>query len=275
MLQVGFLGQPLFGVEQFAAADACPPDAHVVGVFQLGEVGLEAVGVQIVHLLLAREFLVACQGDDFHARRHHEERHVEAYLVVAGTRAAVGDGIGADFLGIAGNGDGLEDAFRAHRDGVAVIAQYVAENHVFQRLLIIFLRHVERHVCLRSQLVGVFLVGFQLFGAEASRVGACGINLISQFFCKVHDGVRRVESAAESHYNFFLLFHVFFLIIYCSFLFPQECECDSSPPPVFLRAGAPRGRRACRCRCSICGRCASGCPRSHIPRTLSRMPRRR
>lgn len=34
MLQIGTLGQSLRRVEQFAAADACAPDAYVVAVFQ-------------------------------------------------------------------------------------------------------------------------------------------------------------------------------------------------------------------------------------------------
>ncbi len=122
VLQVGLLGQALRGVEKLAAADAGAPDAHVVRVLQLGEVGREAVVVQVVHLLLARQLLVARQGDDLHARCHDEEGHVKAYLVVAGTGAAVGYGVGAYLAGIAGDGQSLEDALAADGDGVAVVA---------------------------------------------------------------------------------------------------------------------------------------------------------
>ena len=104
MFEVSFFGQSLSGVEQLASADAGAPDAYVVRVLQLGEVGLETVVVQIVNLFLAREFLVACQGDDFYAGSHHQESHIEADLVVAGTCRAVGDGVSPDLLGIAGDG---------------------------------------------------------------------------------------------------------------------------------------------------------------------------
>ena len=85
MLQISLFRQSLGGVEQFATADAGAPDAHVVGIFQFGEVGRESVFVQIVHLFLSREFLVAGEGDNLHTGSHHEEGHVEADLVVAGT----------------------------------------------------------------------------------------------------------------------------------------------------------------------------------------------
>ena len=53
VLEVSLLGQTLCRVEKLAAADARAPDANVVRVFQLGEVGRESVFVKIVYLLLA------------------------------------------------------------------------------------------------------------------------------------------------------------------------------------------------------------------------------
>ena len=41
--------------------------------------------VQIVHLFLTGELLIAGQGDDLHTGGHHQESHVETDLVVAGT----------------------------------------------------------------------------------------------------------------------------------------------------------------------------------------------
>ena len=86
MLEISFLGQPLGGVENLATADAGAPDAHVVRIFQFGKVGKETVFVQVVDLLFTRESLVACEGYDLYAGSHHQEGHVETYLVVAGTR---------------------------------------------------------------------------------------------------------------------------------------------------------------------------------------------
>ena len=86
VLEISFLGQTLGGVENLATADAGAPDAHVVRIFQFGKVGKETVLVQVVDLLFTRESLVACEGYDLYAGSHHQEGHVETYLVVAGTR---------------------------------------------------------------------------------------------------------------------------------------------------------------------------------------------
>ena len=194
VLQISLLGQSLCRIEKLSAADAGSPDAHVVGVFQLGEVGKVAVLVQIVDLFLACELLVARESDDFHSRSHDEEGHVEAYLVVARSRRAVGYGIGTNLVGISCYGDGLEDALRAYADGVAVVAQHVAEYHVAQRLFVVFVGDVERYVLFSAQLVGVFFVCLELFGAEASGICTRGIHLVS-FFCQAHHGVGCVEAA--------------------------------------------------------------------------------
>ena len=114
MLQVSALGQTLRRVEKLTAADARAPDADVVAVLQFGEVGEETMRVEVVDLLLTRQFLVAGEGDDVDARRQHLERHVETNLVVARTGRTVGNGVGTNLLGIAGNGDGLEDALRRY-----------------------------------------------------------------------------------------------------------------------------------------------------------------
>ena len=179
MLQVGLLGQTLCGVEQFTTADAGAPDAHIVAVLQLGEVGSEAVSVEVVHLFLASQLLVAREGDDFHAGSHDQERHVEANLVVAGACAAVSDGFCTNLLGIACDGDSLEDAFRTDADRVTVVTQDISEDHVLQRLLVVLLRHIERHILRCPQLIRILLVGLQLFSAEAACVGASGVHFIS------------------------------------------------------------------------------------------------
>ena len=65
--------------------------------------------VEVVYLLLTRQVAVTCQGDDLHTRSHYEECHVKTYLVVAGTGRTVSDGIGADLVCVACDGDSLED----------------------------------------------------------------------------------------------------------------------------------------------------------------------
>ena len=83
MLQVSTFGQSLLRIEYLAPADAGAPQTDVVAVLELGEVGKVAVLVEVIHLFLTGQVAVAGQRNDFHARTHHEERHVEAYLVVA------------------------------------------------------------------------------------------------------------------------------------------------------------------------------------------------
>ena len=208
VLQVGTLWQTLCRVEDFASADARAPDADVIGIFQFGKVGGKAVLVQVVDFLLAAQGHVAGQGDDFHTRRHDEEGHVEANLVVAGACRAVGNGIGAYLVGVAGDGQCLEDTLRADGDGVGAVAQHVAIDHILQALVVVFVRHVEGDILHGAQLVGVLFVGFQLLGAESARVGTGGIYFIPFLLGQIHHCERSIQSAAESdHYFFLLCFH--------------------------------------------------------------------
>ena len=130
MFQVGAFGQSLCRIQNLTTTDGGAPQTHVIGVFQFGEVGGKTVLVQVVNLFLTAQCHVACQRNDFHARSHDEESHVEANLVVTRTRRTMSDGIGADFVGIACNGQCLEDTFGTYGDGVGTVTQYVSEYHV-------------------------------------------------------------------------------------------------------------------------------------------------
>ena len=132
VLEVCAFWQALCAVEYFAATDAGAPYSYVVGVFQFCEIGIVSVLVKIVNLFLSAKVVVACKGDDLYIGGHYEKCHVKTNLVVACSRAAVGYCIGAYLVGIARNGQGLKDAFGANRNGVAVVAQHIAEDHVFQ-----------------------------------------------------------------------------------------------------------------------------------------------
>ena len=68
--------------------------------------------VKIVNLILSCECHIACECDNLHAGGTHKESHIETYLVVAGTGGAVGNGIGANLVGIACNGKCLKYALR-------------------------------------------------------------------------------------------------------------------------------------------------------------------
>ena len=150
MLQICFFGKPLCGVKQFAAADAGTPDADIVRIFQFRKISKEAMLVEEVDLLFAGQFLVTGQRDNLYAGCHHQECHVKTNLVVTGSRRTVGNSVSTNLFGITGNGDGLENTLATDGDGVAVVAQHIAKDHVFQRLLVILLGNVECHVGLST-----------------------------------------------------------------------------------------------------------------------------
>ena len=145
-----------------------------------------------------------------HVRAHHQEGHVEADLVVAGAGGAVGDGVRADLIGVAGDGHALEDTLGGHGDRVGAIAEHVTVDHVFEALGVVFLRDVEGHVLGGAQLVGVLLVGLQLLGAESAGVGAGGVHLVAFLFGQVHHRVGGVQTSAEGDDDFLFLFHICF-----------------------------------------------------------------
>ena len=89
----------------------------------------------------------------------------------------MGDGIGADLFGIAGDGNSLEDTLAGYRNGVAVVTQHITEDHILQRFLVILVGDIEGYIGLRTQLKGVLLVFLQLLVAETACVGAGCIDI--------------------------------------------------------------------------------------------------
>ena len=132
VLQISLLRETLGWVENLTTADTGSPDTYVIRILQLGEVCIETVLVQVVNLLLTRKRLVTGQCDDLYTRSHNQEGHVETDLVVAGTCTSVSDSISTNLLGVTSDGDSLEDTLRRYRDRVAVVAEHITENHVFQ-----------------------------------------------------------------------------------------------------------------------------------------------
>ena len=132
VLQISLLWKTLGWVENLTTADTGSPDTYVIRILQLGEVCIETMLVQVVNLLLTRKRLVTCQCDDLYTWSHNQEGHVETNLVVAGTCTSVSDGVSTNLLGVTSDGDSLEDTLRRYRNRVAVVAEYITENHVFQ-----------------------------------------------------------------------------------------------------------------------------------------------
>ena len=203
VLQIRLLGKPLCRVQYLPSADTGSPDTYIVRIFQFGEVRMEAMLVQEIHLFLAGKSLVTGQSNDFNARSHHQKSHVKANLVVPRTRTSMGDGICANLLGVARNGYRLKYAFRGNGDGITVVAQHISEYHVFQTLLVIFMGDIERHISLCAQLVGILLVLFQLLFRETARIGTGCIHIVTFFLCQIHNRIGGVQATAICH-NYFL-----------------------------------------------------------------------
>ena len=218
LARVGLFGERLFRAEGLLAADRGAPQPLVDRILHLLEVGREAVPAQVVDLVFAREGHVARRGDDLDLRSENLERQVEAHLVVARTGRAVGHGVGSDPLGVFDDGNGLEDALGAHRDGVGAVAQHVAEDHVADALLVVLLLDVERGVLHGAELQGPLLDPLQLGFRETARVGNGRIDVISLLLGEVFHTERGVQPAAERQ-NHFFLFHIAFRFFRCLFLF--------------------------------------------------------
>ena len=204
LFEVCRLREALLAVQNLAAADGGAPDADVVGIFQFCKIGLKTVRVEVINLLFAAQVAVAGQGDDLHLRAHHQESHVKTDLVVAGAGGAVRNCVGANLLGIAGDGHSLEYALGRYADRVGAVAQHIAPYHIFKTLLVILFGHVQGNIFGCAQFIGVLLVGFELLRAETAGICARGVHLIALLFCKIHHRVRCIQSAAERDYNFFL-----------------------------------------------------------------------
>ena len=192
MLKVSRFGKTLVAVEQFATADTCSPNTYVVRVLELCEVGSKTILVEVIYFFLAGQCIVTSKCDNFYAGSHHEEGHVEANLVVAGTCRTVCDGVSADFLGVTCDGERLEDAFRRNRNGIAVVAKHIAINHIAKALVVILLRHVECHIFLRTELIRIFFISLELLSTETACVSTRSIYFITHFLCQIHHCIRRI-----------------------------------------------------------------------------------
>ena len=146
LFQISALGQSLRGIKNLATADRGSPKTYVIGIFQLREIGLETVLLQVVDLFLAAQGHIAGQRDNLHVRSQYQESHIETDLVVTGSGRTMGDSVGANLVRVAGDRQGLEDTLGTYGDRIRTITQHVSENHVLQALLVILFRNVDRHV---------------------------------------------------------------------------------------------------------------------------------
>ena len=161
------------------------------------------MSAQVGDLLLAAQTLLADQRDHLDLRSDDVEHHVEAHLVVTGSGAAVAKVVGADFAGVFGNGRRLRDPLGADRNRISSVFQHIPEDHVLDRMLVIILRHVERHVALYAEIVSSLFNRGKFLGRKSAGVRQGGVHFQSHLFRKVNRTVRGIQSSAESQYYFF------------------------------------------------------------------------
>ena len=125
----------------------------------------------------------------------------------------MGYGISTYLVGIARNDQSLENTLRAYGDGIAVVAQHIAKDHILERLLIILLGNIKGHIPDGTKLIGVLLVGLKLLGAETAGVGTRSINLISFLLSQIHHSVAGVKTARKGDDDF-LFFHISYCVLY-------------------------------------------------------------
>ena len=158
---------------------------------------------QVGDLLLAAETLLADQGDHLDLGRHDVENHVETHLVVTGPRTAVAEIVGADAPCIRGNGRGLRNAFGADRNGIGPVFEHIAENHVLDGMVVVVLRHIERHVTLDAQPLGPSLDPLQLLGRKTARIRQRSMDFEAHLLGQIDSAVRRIEASAKGQNHFF------------------------------------------------------------------------
>ena len=207
LFQIRLLRKSLGGVQNLASTDGSAPKADIVGIFKFLEISLEAVLIKVINLKLAGQSHIPCQGDDLYSGSHHKESHVKTDLIVAGASRTVGDGVSANRFRVAGDGHSLEYPLGRDRDRICTVPQHIAEDHITETLVVIFLGHIKGDIFLRTQFVGMLLIVFQLLSAESAGVRTRGVNLIALFLGQVHHREGCVQTAAESD-HYFLLFHI-------------------------------------------------------------------
>ena len=74
LFQISALGQSLRGIKNLATADRGSPKTYVIGIFQLREIGLETVLLQVVDLKITAQGHIAGQRDNLHVRSQYQER---------------------------------------------------------------------------------------------------------------------------------------------------------------------------------------------------------
>ena len=186
LLQISLLRKSLGGVQNLASTDGSAPKADIVGIFKFLEISLEAVLIKVINLKLAGQSHIPCQGDDLYSRSHHKESHVKTDLIVAGASRTVGDGVSANRFRVAGDGHSLEYPLGRDRDRICTVPQHIAEDHITETLVVIFLGHIKGDIFLRTQFVGMLLIVFQLLSAESAGVRTRGVNLIALFLGQIH-----------------------------------------------------------------------------------------
>ena len=118
------------GIVRHSTANGRPPEPRVDRVLANARIDIDPSLLEKIIFLLAAQLLIPRRGDNFDSRQKHVEGCVEADLVIAGPRGAMGDGIRARLCHLAGNHLGLHHALGSHRQGIDLAAKNIALHQV-------------------------------------------------------------------------------------------------------------------------------------------------
>lgn len=94
----------------------------------------------------------------------------KADLIVAGSCRTVGDGVSANRFRVAGDGHSLEYPLGRDRDRICTVPQHIAEDHITETLVVIFLGHIKGDIFFRTQFVGTACFSFVFPALAQARI---------------------------------------------------------------------------------------------------------
>ena len=193
----GRLGDRALGRQRFATADRDAPETAVDRVGRTLCRQRQVVRFEVGELFVAHPAVVAHRREDLEARHQRAQRNLEAHLVVAGRRAAVGDRRRAAFFCECGKAFGLQSTLGADTQGIGLAAQHVAGDQETDDVVEEGLLRIDQHVFYGAELQRAL---FQRFGG--ARVDAAGVDARGNDFAAVvllqpRHAERRIEAAGK------------------------------------------------------------------------------
>ena len=147
----GPIGDAAGGGEGFLSADRHAPESAIDGICSAKGRHRQPPRAQILQLVRTLQGLIAHRCQNFQLRRQGAQRHLEAHLIVAGRRAAVGNHARAQRARHARDRLRLHYALRADAERIELSAPHVAHDEEAQDLLEVLSTGVDQMMLHRAQ----------------------------------------------------------------------------------------------------------------------------